>query len=705
MDGISLNVDNDPFRPCEDDEEVLGLEVSYLSAIGALMYLTNCTRPDISFAVNLLARGLVGYADAGYLSDPHKARSQTEYMFLNGGTAISWRSSKQTLVATSSNHAEVITLHEASTECVWLRGDNGGDDGVRWQQWCKGKTMMDGVGGGGSGWWCIPFVIDGLEWVESARILARQHVVVLAAMCMIMHCDDSQILNGTFILNELLSWCKYKKVNAMIFKVEFEKAFDSIRWDYLDDVLNSFGFGEKWQSWINSCLSSSMGSVLVNGKWDPSNIKTIMHILKCSYLASGLKINPQKGKLIGIGVNKEEVASTAVIMGKAIQRNLFNGMERSKQKIAWISWDKILESKKYGGLGVSSFYAFNRALLFKWVWRFFLKVHRYGLDSSRLFMVLKDDTWLGEATLKMQYPRLYALELYKDISVVDKMRHPNLYLSFRRQPRGGSEQEQFRDLSSRITDVIIPQIKDRSVWSLDGSNAAHLNGQCKGTNLIPVGMDGNNQIVPIAFGICKGETGPCWSWWMSILKECIGDNPNLLFISDRHATIALAVHNEFSLAYHAVCYHHLMMNLSLKRDKTKALFRKICKAYTTEEFSSSMSHLQDIQLDAYDKLCQVGPQRWSRAHCPLVRYNYLTSNSVESVNACTVVYRKLPVLKLAEMYRAMVQDWYYKSRKLAENMTYEITDWAANKVQKNDKNAKWVVCGVSDHQYQVYDGR
>ena len=121
------------------------------------MYLANCTRPDIAFAVNLLARfsssptkrhwngikhvfrylrgtidlglfypkdtkqGLIGYADAGYLSDPHKARSQTGYVFKYGGTAISWRSQKQTLVATSSNHAEIIALHEASRECVWLR--------------------------------------------------------------------------------------------------------------------------------------------------------------------------------------------------------------------------------------------------------------------------------------------------------------------------------------------------------------------------------------------------------------------------------------------------------------------------------------------------------------------------------------------------------------------------------------------------------
>ncbi|GJZ55348.1 transposase, MuDR, MULE transposase domain protein, partial [Tanacetum coccineum] len=82
-------------------------------------------------------------------------------------------------------------------------------------------------------------------------------------------------------------------------------------------------------------------------------------------------------------------------------------------------------------------------------------------------------------------------------------------------------------------------------------DATHLKGQYKGTNLVAVGMDGNKQIVPIAFGIYKGEIGPCWSWWMSVLKEFIGDNPNLLFISDRHPAIALAVRNEFPLAFHA----------------------------------------------------------------------------------------------------------------------------------------------------------
>jgi hypothetical protein len=143
----SLDVEKDPFRPREEGEEVLGPHVPYLSTIGALMYLANNTRPDIEFAVNLLARHhwvgiktvfrylngtrdlglfysrsqdlvLLGYTDVGYLSDPHNGRSQTGFVYLQGGTAISWKSTKQALVSTSTNHSEIIALYEPSRECV-----------------------------------------------------------------------------------------------------------------------------------------------------------------------------------------------------------------------------------------------------------------------------------------------------------------------------------------------------------------------------------------------------------------------------------------------------------------------------------------------------------------------------------------------------------------------------------------------------------
>ena len=86
-----------------------------------MRYLRGTTNLVLFYSNTGINPNLVGYADAGYLSDPYKARSQTGYVFNNNNAAISWRSTKQTLVATSSNHSEILALHEASKECIWLR--------------------------------------------------------------------------------------------------------------------------------------------------------------------------------------------------------------------------------------------------------------------------------------------------------------------------------------------------------------------------------------------------------------------------------------------------------------------------------------------------------------------------------------------------------------------------------------------------------
>ena len=98
-----------------------------------------------------------------------------------------------------------------------------------------------------------------------SKILANRLCLVLPYLISEAFVSNHQILDGPFILNELLSWCKFKKSKGMIFKVDFEKAFDSVKWDYLDVTLKAFGFGSKWCKWISSCLNNAMGSVLVNG--------------------------------------------------------------------------------------------------------------------------------------------------------------------------------------------------------------------------------------------------------------------------------------------------------------------------------------------------------------------------------------------------------------------------------------------------------
>ncbi|XP_071694930.1 uncharacterized protein [Rutidosis leptorrhynchoides] len=77
------------------------------------------------------------------------------------------------------------------------------------------------------------------------------------------------ILDGSLIANEAIDYLKRKKKKSLIFKVDFEKAFDSLSWDFLLDMMNRMGFGIRWRKWIHACLKSASISILVNGS--PTN--------------------------------------------------------------------------------------------------------------------------------------------------------------------------------------------------------------------------------------------------------------------------------------------------------------------------------------------------------------------------------------------------------------------------------------------------
>jgi hypothetical protein len=135
-------------------------EKRYRQAIGKLQYLAQGTRPDIAFAVGVLGRfrsqpssahwigvkrilrylggtrdvgltwtgggdrgqaGLHGYADSDFMGDNKDLRSTGAYAFLFGGAAVTWRSRKQAILATSTTEAEYMALFEAAKEAKWLK--------------------------------------------------------------------------------------------------------------------------------------------------------------------------------------------------------------------------------------------------------------------------------------------------------------------------------------------------------------------------------------------------------------------------------------------------------------------------------------------------------------------------------------------------------------------------------------------------------
>ncbi|GJW56322.1 RNA-directed DNA polymerase, eukaryota [Tanacetum coccineum] len=507
-----------------------------------------------------------------------------------------------------------------------------------------------------------PISLIGCVYKVITKVLANRLATVISDLVsetQSAFVANRQILDGPFILNEMLNWCKRKKKQAMFFKVDFAKAYDSVRWDYLLDILHAFGFGPNWCRWIRGTFTSSMASILVNGsptsefpfccglkqgdplapylfilimeslhisfsrvvddglfkgfqlhgsvnishlfyaddamfigEWSEQNLHNIVKVLNCFHLASGLKINIAKSQVLGVGVSQNVVVQAANRIGcavlntpfrylgvtvgecmsrksawvglvnklqarlskwkvktlsiggrltllksvlgaspiyymsifkvpkgvlktmESIRSKFFNGVDSSDRKISWVAWDNVLASKLNGGLGVSSFFALNRALLLKWVWRFisgdgslWCKVIQaiYGSKFDlhvtdqpsiwcsilREVKSLKDsgfdfsshckkrigdgsctsfwyDIWLADAPLCVQFPRLFALELDKEIVVANKMGASSVSASFRRDVRDGAERQQWDDLSSIMNSVVLSSSKDRWTCDLSG---------------------------------------------------------------------------------------------------------------------------------------------------------------------------------------------------------------------------------------------
>jgi hypothetical protein len=73
------------------------------------------------------------------------------------------------------------------------------------------------------------------------------------------------LADGVVVANEVIDLAKRSKKECLVFKVDFEKAYDSVSWTFLDYMLRSVGFGDKWRAWMKTCVCNGKLSVLVNG--------------------------------------------------------------------------------------------------------------------------------------------------------------------------------------------------------------------------------------------------------------------------------------------------------------------------------------------------------------------------------------------------------------------------------------------------------
>ncbi|KAJ0527046.1 putative RNA-directed DNA polymerase [Helianthus annuus] len=113
-----------------------------------------------------------------------------------------------------------------------------------------------------------PISLIGMLYKVIAKVLANRLKPVLSTVVSPVQSgfiEGRSILDGPLILSEVLSWAKITKKQILVFKVDFQKAYDSVNWNFLLDILNGMNFPTLWRNWIKACLKSGRSSVLVNG--------------------------------------------------------------------------------------------------------------------------------------------------------------------------------------------------------------------------------------------------------------------------------------------------------------------------------------------------------------------------------------------------------------------------------------------------------
>ncbi|GAU23660.1 hypothetical protein TSUD_304350 [Trifolium subterraneum] len=165
-----------------------------------------------------------------------------------------------------------------------------------------------------------PISLVGSLYKIMAKVLANRLRLVLGSViseAQTAFIKDRQILDGILIANEVVDEARRSKKDLMLFKVDFEKAYDSVDWGYLDAVMGRMGFPTLWRKWITECGITARGSPISfplpdgrrgltcddgghGGAW--ANVRALRAVLVLFETMSGLKVNFDKSMLVGVNI-------------------------------------------------------------------------------------------------------------------------------------------------------------------------------------------------------------------------------------------------------------------------------------------------------------------------------------------------------------------------------------------------------------------
>ncbi|KAJ0082352.1 hypothetical protein Patl1_10338 [Pistacia atlantica] len=190
-----------------------------------------------------------------------------------------------------------------------------------------------------------------------------------------------------------------------------------------------------------------------------------------------------------------------------------------------------------------------------------------------------------------------------------------------------------------------------------GVDGCHLKGPYGGVLLSAVPMDANSGIFPIAITICEIENKESWRYFMTLLKEFIGDIDPITIMSDRQKGLVDAIQTCWPNASVRHCARHVYANFRKKFPglRLRNLFWAVSRAANIIDFQQAMEKVEAVDREAHRWMIENDVRSWSRHAFDLdSKSDNVTNNMCEVFNSWLGENRELPILSLLEHYRRRV---------------------------------------------------
>ncbi|GKE03806.1 putative RNA-directed DNA polymerase, eukaryota, reverse transcriptase zinc-binding domain protein [Tanacetum coccineum] len=226
-----------------------------------------------------------------------------------------------------------------------------------------------------------PISLVVLQYKIIAKVIANRLAYVIGNIVIneqSAFISGQQILDGPLMLSETIDWFKYRKKKLMVFKVDFEKAYDSVNWNYLDYILQQCGFAQKWRGGLRQgeplspflfilimeglhiAIKDVVHSDLISGV-DVGNPSTrISHffyaddVVLANLLSIGDRSTLVKAVLGSIGIyymSIFKVPESILSDIEILRAKFFWGGDAESKRMSWIKWERVLASHAKGWFG------------------------------------------------------------------------------------------------------------------------------------------------------------------------------------------------------------------------------------------------------------------------------------------------------------------------------------------------------------------